>query len=113
MGGCAGRCTALLMEMDVGSELSPEQPLQRRKTEGRSISPALSAVLRDSFNERGGLSTHDLILEKDGKTMKNCRENGMTERKGMWGDRKEENGQAENERQETRAEERHVDNSGR
>lgn len=59
--GCAGRCSVLLMEMDVGSELSPEQPPRQRKRDGRSISPALPPVLWESFNTRGGLSTHDLI----------------------------------------------------
>lgn len=68
MGGRAGRCAVLLMEMDVGSELSPEQSPQWRKREGRFISPVLSPGLQDSINERGGLSTHDLILEKDGRT---------------------------------------------
>lgn len=66
MGGRAGRCAVPLMEMDVGSELSPEQPPQRRESErekerGDPFLSALPPGLQNSFNERGGLSTHDLI----------------------------------------------------
>lgn len=37
------------------------------------------AGLRDSFNERGGLSTHDLVLERDGRTAE--RKGGDRERR--------------------------------
>lgn len=69
-GGRAGHCAVPLMEMDVGSELSPEQPPQRRERGGGSISTALPPGLQNSLNERGGLNTHDLIWEKEGETMR-------------------------------------------
>lgn len=67
VGGRAGRCAVPLMEMDVGSELSPEQPSQQRKREEIHFL-VLPPRLQNSFNERGGAEHSRLDLTEEGET---------------------------------------------
>lgn len=77
-GGCTGRCAVLLMEMDVGSKLSPEQlPRWREKERERGRKggdPFLLSFLQREGAESSRFDVRELQRGQDGRKRERERE---------------------------------------